>query len=118
MERPQILDDDDAWYLKSLLEPNPTLCPDKIKKLKSVCNVSVLMAIISCFLQLRDFTWKMISRVLEGDNMVRACWEVEMAQYNNPGYFVFIDESHIDQILPNAIIVGHQLDQHWSNNLY
>ena len=121
MGRPQILlDDDDARYLKSLLEPNPTSYPDEIKeKLKSVRNASVSMAMISRFLRSRDFTWKMISRrVLEGDDMVRACREVEMAQYNNPDYFVFIDESHIGQILPNAIMVGHQLDQHWSNDLY
>ena len=120
MGRPQILDDDDARYLKSLLGPNPTLYPDEIKeKLESVRNVLVSMAMISRFLRLRDFTWKMISRrVLEGDNMVRACWEVEMAQYNNPDHFVFVDESHIGQILPNAIMVGHQLDQHWSNDIY
>ena len=30
-------------------------------------------------------------------NMVRACWEVETAQYVDPDCFVFIDESHVDQ---------------------
>jgi transposase len=97
--RPQILDDDDAWYLKSLLESNPTLYLDEIReKLETVRNVSVSMATISCFLRSRDFTWKTVSRkALEGDKMVRACWEAETAQYVDPDYFVFIDESHIDQ---------------------
>ena len=97
--RPQILDDDDAWYLKSLLESNPTLYLDEIKeKLETVRNVSVLMATISRFLWSRDFTWKTVSRkALEGDRIVRACWEAETAQYVDPDYFVFIDESHIDQ---------------------
>lgn len=97
--RPQILDDDDAWYLKSLLESNPTLYLDEIKqKLEAVRNVSVSMATISRFLRSRDFTRKMVSRkALEGDRMVRACWEVETAQYVDPDCFVFIDESHVDQ---------------------
>jgi len=80
--RPPILDDDDAWYLKSLLESNPTLYLDEIKeKLEAVRNISVSMSTISRFLRSRDFTWKAVSRkALEGDEMVRACWEVETAQ--------------------------------------
>jgi len=38
--RPQILDDDDAWYLKSLLESNPVLYLDQIKKKNS--NLSAM----------------------------------------------------------------------------
>lgn len=97
--RPQILDDDDAWYLKSLLESNPTLYLDEIKhKLEVVRGVSVSMATISRFLRSRDFTWKTISRkALEGDKRVQACWEAETAQYVDPESFVFIDESHVNQ---------------------
>ena len=97
--RPPILDDDDAWYLKSLLESNPTLYLDEIKeKLEAVRNVSVSMATISRFLRSRDFTWKMVSKkASEGDKMVRACWEAETAKYIDPDYFIFIDESHVDQ---------------------
>lgn len=97
--RPQILDDDDAWYLKSLLESNPTLYLDETKeKLETVRNVSVSMAMISRFLWSRDFTWKTVLRkALEGDRIVRVCWEAETAQYVDPDYFVFIDESHINQ---------------------
>jgi len=59
--RPQILDDDDAWYLKSLLESSPTLYLDEIKeKLETVRNISVSMATISRFLRSRDFTWKVV----------------------------------------------------------
>ena len=97
--RPQILNDGDAWYLKSLLESNPTLYLDEIKhKLEVVRGVSVSTATISRFLRSRDFTWKAVSRkALEGDKRVRACWEIETAQYVDPDCFVFIDESHIDQ---------------------
>ena len=97
--RPPILDDDDARYLKSLLESNPTLYLDEIKeKLEIVRNVSVSMATISRFLRSRDFTWKTVSRkALERDKMVRACWEAETAKYMDPDYFIFIDESHVDQ---------------------
>ena len=50
--RPQILDDDDdTWYLKLLLESNPTLYLDEMKhKLGMVRNVSVSMATMSRFL--------------------------------------------------------------------
>jgi len=97
--RPQILDDDDAWYLQSLLKSNPTLYLDEIKeKLETVRNISVSMATISRFLRSRDFTWKMVSRrALEGNQMVRACWEADTAQYVGPDCFIFIDESHVDQ---------------------
>ena len=97
--RPQILDDDDAWYLKTLLESNPTLFLDEIKeKLETVRNISVSMATISRFLRSRNFTWKTVSRkALEGNKMVRACWEAETAQYVDPDCFIFIDESHVDQ---------------------
>jgi len=95
---PPILDDDDAWYLRSLLESNPTLYLDEIEKLEAVRNISVSMSTISRFLRSRDFTWKAVSRrALEGDEKVRACWEVETAQYPDPDCFIFIDESHVDQ---------------------
>ena len=117
--RPHILDDDEAWYLKSLLESNPTLYLDEIKhKLEVVRNVSVLMATISRFLRSKDFTWKAVSRkALEGDRMVWAYWEVETAQYVDPDCFVFIDESHLTKKLVSVDTAGHRLDCHWSSDL-
>jgi transposase len=48
--QPQILDDDDAWYLKALLESNPTYLDEVKHKLEVVRDVSVSMATISRFL--------------------------------------------------------------------
>jgi len=39
--RPQILDDDDTWCLKSLLESNPTFYLDKIKYGRTKCGANV-----------------------------------------------------------------------------
>jgi len=92
--RPPILDDNDAWYLKSLLESNPIYLDEIKEKLEAVCNISVSMATIPQFLRSRDFTWKVVSRkASEGAKEVWACWEVEMAKYINPDYFIFINES-------------------------
>ena len=49
--QPQILDDDDERYLRSLLESNPSIYPDEIKqKLEAVRKVSVSIATIYRFL--------------------------------------------------------------------
>ena len=97
--RPQILDGDDERYLQSLLESCPSIFLDEIKqKLEAVRGVSVSMATISRFLRSRDFTWKAISRPsLEANEKLRTCYEIETSQFTDPDYFVFIDESHIDQ---------------------
>jgi transposase len=45
--RPQILDDDDEWYLRSLLESNPSMYLGEIKqKLEAVRKVSVSIAAV------------------------------------------------------------------------
>ena len=97
--RPQILDDDDERYLKSLLESNPSMYLDEIKeKLEAIRGVSVSMSTISRFLRSRDFTWKALARpALEANEKVRTCYQTETSQFTDPDYFVFIDESHIDQ---------------------
>lgn len=97
--RPQLLDGDDERYLQSLLESCPSIFLDEIKqKLEAVRNVSVSMATISRFLRSRDFTWKAVSRpALEANENVRTCYQIETSRFTDPDYFVFIDESHIDQ---------------------
>ena len=97
--RPQILDDDDKWYLKSLLESNPSIYLDEIKqKLEAVRGVSVSMATISRFLRSWDFTWKALARpAKEANERVRTCYQTETSRFVDPDYFVFIDESHVDQ---------------------
>jgi transposase len=97
--RPQILDDDDECYLKSLLESNPSIYLDEIKqKFEGVCGVSVSMATISRFLRSRDFTWKALARpALEANEKVRTCYQVETSRFTDPDYFVFVDESHVDE---------------------
>ena len=97
--RPQILDDDDERYLRSLLESNPSIYLDKIKqKLEAVREVSVSIATIYRFLRLRDFTWKALARpAAEANEMVRSGYQAETARIFDPDYFVFIDESHFDQ---------------------
>ena len=97
--RPQILDDDDEHYLRSLLGSNPSIYLDEIKqKLEAVCGVSVSMATISRFLRSRDFTWKTLTRpAMEANERVRTCYQVETSRFTDPDYFIFIDESHVDQ---------------------
>ena len=97
--RPQILDDNDERYLKSLLESNPSIYLDEIKqKLEAVCGISVSMATISRFLRSRDFTWKVLVRpAAEANERVRTCYQTETSKFTDPDYFVFIDESHIDR---------------------
>lgn len=97
--RPPILDDDDATYLKALLEADPSIYLDEIKcKLEKVRNVSVSMSTISRFLRKQEFTWKAMAReAKERNQQLQTCYEVETALYDDPSYFVFIDESHVDQ---------------------
>lgn len=97
--QPQILDDDNKRYLKALLESNPSIYLDEIKqKLEAVCGVSVSMAMISCFLQSRDFTWKVLTKpALEANERVQTCYQVKTSRFTDPDYFIFIDESHVDQ---------------------
>ena len=96
--RPPILDDDDAVYLKALLKANPSMYLDEIKsKLEKVQNVSVLMLTISHFLRKQEFTWKLMAReALERNQQLQTCYEAETACYDDPSYFIFIDESHVD----------------------
>ena len=97
--RPQILDDEDEWYLKSLLKSNPSMYLDEIKeKLETVRGISVSMATISRFLRSRDFTRKTLARpAMEANERVRTCYQIETATIIDPDSFVFIDESHINR---------------------
>ena len=96
--RPQVLDDDDDQYLKSLLESNPSIYLDEIReKFEAIRQVSASMPTISRFLRSRDFTWKALTRpALEANEKVRTCYQTETSQFTDPDY-VFIDKSCIDQ---------------------
>ena len=50
------------------------------------------------FLRSRDFTWKALTRpAKEANGGVRTCYQIETSGFVDPNYFVFIDESHVDQ---------------------
>ena len=71
--RPLGLDDDDAIYLKALLEANPSMYLDEIQcKLEKVWNVCVSMSTILRFLRGREFTWKAMAReAMERDQQLQ-----------------------------------------------
>lgn len=94
---PLIVDDGEAIYLEALLEAIPSIYLDEIKfKLEKNRNVSILMSTISRFLWKLELAWKPMTReASERYQQLRACYEAETACYDEPSYFVFIDESHV-----------------------
>ena len=96
--RPQYLDNADAQYLTHLLESNPRLYLDEIQqKLRVVRNVHVSLATISRRLTGLAFTHKRITKAAEERNEeLRMLWRLDMAEYDNPELFVFVDESAVD----------------------
>jgi transposase len=96
--RPRLLDDGDMTFLDQLLDREPTLYLDEILvKLEEARNASISIATLQRGLVRLDITRKSISKeAKERNDYLHAIWEADMAQYDDPDVFVFLDESVVN----------------------
>ena len=96
--RPRHMDDEDCQYLTEILTANPNMYLDEIQqRLCAVLNLDISLATISRTLHRLAFTRKGVSKAaLERDENLRVLWRLDMAQYEDPEMFVFLDESAVD----------------------
>ena len=89
---------------------------DEIKsRLEKVRNVLVSMWTISRFLWKQEFTRKSMAReALERNQQLQTRYEVETACCDDPSYFVFVNESHVDHKTFLCLQLAYRL---W-NDLY
>jgi len=85
-------------FLDQLLDREPTLYLDEILvKLEEARNTSISIATLQRGLVRLDITRKSISKeAKERNNYLHAIWEADMAQYDDPDIFVFLDESAVN----------------------
>ena len=95
---PRHMDDEDCQYLTEILTANPNMYLDEIQqRLCAVLNLDIFLATISHTLHRLTFTRKGVSKAaLERDENLRVLWRLDMAQYEDPEMFVFLDESAVD----------------------
>ena len=96
--RHRILDDNDISFISEVIRAQPTIYLDEIQhKLAAVRRIQVSTATISRALSRMGLTRKAVSReASERNDDVRLLWELDMAQYEDPEMFVFLDESAVD----------------------
>ena len=94
----RILTTTDEEYILSLLKARPSIYLDEIQReLESACGVFVSIATISRTLTRMQVSKKSLSRnAAERNEELRTLWEIELAEFNDPDLFVFIDESAVD----------------------
>jgi transposase len=99
---PPILNDGDLNYLRELYTAMPTMLMDEARdKLFMIRGVWVSLATISRALDKLNLPRKRISRAAaERDEELRAVWQAEMGQYEDPDMFVALDESAVDNRTP------------------
>jgi transposase len=97
---PRLLDQDDRVFIDQLLEREPLLYLDEISsRLEEAWNSSVSLATLQRALVQLDLTRKTVSKqVNEHNEYLRAVWEGEMAEYDNPDVFLFLDESAVNNL--------------------
>src|SRR5271170_2577729 len=88
----------DLMFLDRLLEQDPCLYLDELQeKLREYRGIEVSLATVHRSLHRLAITRKcVIKEANERDDLLRAIWEGEMAQYRDPEVFVFLDESAVD----------------------
>lgn len=96
--RPREIDNDAAQYLEELLAANPNMYLDELQqRLEAVLNLNVSIATISRTLHRLAITRKRVSKAAaERDEDLRLLWRLDIAQYEDPEMFVFLDESAVD----------------------
>jgi len=94
----RILAAEDEDYIRSLIRVQPSIYLDEIQQeLQSACGVFVSLATISRTLARMQISKKSLSRrAAERNEELRTLWELELTQFDDPGLFVFIDESAVD----------------------
>jgi len=94
----RILTSADESYIRTLIEARPSIYLDEIQeKLVTECGVRVSLATVSRTLARMHCSKKSLSRrASERNEELRTLWELELAEYDNPDLFVFIDESAVD----------------------
>ena len=88
----------DEDYIRTLIEATPSIYLDEIQdKLFFEHGVYVSLAMISRTLARMQISKKSLSRrAAERNERLRTLWEMEIAELDDPDYFVFIDESAVD----------------------
>ena len=88
----------DEDYIRTLIERRPSIYLDEIQeKLLTKQEVYVSLATISQTLVWMQCSKKSLScRAVERNEGLRNLWELEVAEFDDPEFFVFIDESAID----------------------
>lgn len=94
---PHILNRNDLNFIDSVLAAEPALYLDEIQeKLLTFQDIEVSISTISRILSWLDHTHKGIAKeALEREELLRATWQIDMAQYD-PQQLVFIDEAGVD----------------------
>ena len=82
----------------SLLQREPTIYLDEIQvKLSDDRDLDVSIASIQRAIAQLEITRKTVTKeASERNNLLRAIWEGNMAQYNDPDLFLFLDESAVN----------------------
>jgi transposase len=98
--QPHLLDQDDRVFIDQLLEREPLLYLDEISsRLEEARNSSVSLATLQCALVQLDLTQKTVSKqVNEHNKYLHAVWEGEMAEYDDPDIFIFLNESAVNNL--------------------
>ena len=96
--RRRVLDDSDLSFIRAVIDAQPSIYLDELQhKLAVVRDIQVSLATISRTLSRLGLTRKGLSRKAnERNEDVRLLWELDMAQYEDPDMFVFLDESAVD----------------------
>ena len=85
-------------YIRALVEVKPSIYLDEIQeKLATEHGIHISLATISRTLARMQYSKKSLSRrAAERNEDLRNLWELEMAELDDPDFFVFIDESAVD----------------------
>jgi len=96
--RPSVIQAGDITYISSLLSANPTLYLDELQtRLSTTRDLHLSIATICRLLICHRLTRKHVQKVAaERDVELQGLWEADMAQDMDPGVFVALDESAVD----------------------
>jgi transposase len=96
--RAPLLNVEDMEYIDELLERDPCLFLDEIQdRLEEDRGKRVSMATLHRNVDKLNITAKRVTKqAAERSELLRAIWEGEVAQYDDPDMFVFLDESAVD----------------------
>lgn len=100
--RQPFLDQPDLDFLQNLLDEEPCLYLDEIhSRLIHMRGIDVSFATIWRALLRLAITNKAVSKEsAERNDLLRATWQGDMAQYDDPSVFMFLDESAVDNRTP------------------